>query len=123
MTAKEATSAYRLQQWTGLVCECKASGKTVTAWCAEQGIATKTYYYWQRRVRQAACEQLTLKEATGLPMTMTNGGPAFSEYRQPNRRENSAAVTLHLSGATVEIHNGADVSVIEGTLKALKSIC
>lgn len=123
MTAKEATSAYRLQQWTGLVCECKASGKTVTAWCAEQGIATKTYYYWQRRVRQAACEQLTLKEATGLPMTMTNGGPAFSEYRQPNRRENSAAITLHLSGATVEIHNGADVSVIEGTLKALKNIC
>ena len=68
MTVKETAHAYKLRQWTGLICDCKASGKTVTAWCAEQNINTKTYYYWQRRVREVACKQLSVQEAPSLPM-------------------------------------------------------
>ena len=123
MTAKEAAGTYRVLRWTELICECKASGKTITAWCAEHSINVKTYYYWQKRVRAAACEQLTLKEAAGLPAVPASEVPSFTEYRVPSRNISSAAVTLHLSGATMEIHNGADASVIESTLKALKNIC
>ena len=123
MTAKEATSAYRLRQWTELICECKASGKTVKAWCAEQSVCIKTYYYWQRRVREAACEQLTPKGVTDLTVVTANGLPAFAEYRIPHQNSDRAVVTVHLSGATMEIHNGADEEVIASTLRAIKSIC
>jgi len=123
MTVKETAHAYKLQQWTGLICDCKASGKTVTAWCAEQNINTKTYYYWQRRVREAACEQLAVQEAPSLPMVPIGDVPEFAEYRQPNLKEAGSAITLHISGAIVEIHNDADADVIASTLNALKNIC
>ena len=123
MTVKETAHAYKLRQWSELICECKASGKSVKLWCEEQGVCIKTYYYWQKRVRETACEQLPLKEATDLRVVPASEVPSFTEYRPPSRNGGSAAVTLHLSGSTVEINNGANASVIESTLKALKNIC
>lgn len=123
MTVKETVHAYKLRQWTGQICDCKASGKNVTAWCAEKNINIKTYYYWQRRVRAVACEQMAVQEAPGLPLSQIGAVPAFAEYRLPNREEPGPAITLHISGATVEIHNGADADVIADTLNALKNIC
>ena len=55
VTSKEATHLYRLQQWGEAVKDCKSSGKTVGAWCSEQGISKKSYYNWQKQVRDAAC--------------------------------------------------------------------
>ena len=67
MTSKEATHLYRLQQWGEAVKDCKSSGKTVAAWCSEQGISKKTYYNWQKIVRDAACKKLTLRQEAPLP--------------------------------------------------------
>ena len=120
MTVKETAHAYKLRQWTELICDCKASGKSVTEWCAEHSINVKTYYYWQKRVRVAACEKM---ETPRLPMVPMGGLPAFAEYRQTDCKEASSAITLHISGATIEIHNGADSSIIANTLNALKNIC
>ena len=45
---------YRLQSWTEIIRECQASGLTNKEFCAQRGIAEKTYYYWLRKVRTAA---------------------------------------------------------------------
>ena len=39
-----------LQLWRGRVMECRSSGKSIAAWCEENGINIKTYYFWQKRV-------------------------------------------------------------------------
>lgn len=120
MTAKETAQAYKLRQWMDLICDCKASGKSVKAWCDEHGICIKTYYYWQRRVRATVCEKM---EAPGLPMVSMSNVPAFAEYRQSDIKPADLAITLHISGATIKIHNGADASIIASTMNALKNIC
>ena len=43
-----------LAQWQQLVYDCRNSDMTVKAWCAENGISEKTYYYRQRKVWDAA---------------------------------------------------------------------
>ena len=48
----------RLRCWAEVINARNASGKTVKAWCAEQGISTKTYYYRQKMLRQEACQEL-----------------------------------------------------------------
>ena len=54
----KSTHAVRLEQWTKLVQCCADSGLTKKEWCIQNNIKLKTYYYWQRRVRNHA---LTLK--------------------------------------------------------------
>lgn len=35
----------RLEQWSGKFAACRGSGMTVRAWCHENSISGKTYYY------------------------------------------------------------------------------
>jgi len=123
MTVKEVTHAYHLQRWAELITDCKSSGKSIASWCSEQGVNTKTYYYWQRRVREKALGQMTARRAQSVQSVPVVGISAFAEYKLPAKTTSIAAVTLHLSFGTLEIHNGAEAGVIENTLMALRSLC
>ena len=45
-------AAQRVQIWAERIAECRSSGKSVRAWCRENEMSEKTYYYWQRRLYQ-----------------------------------------------------------------------
>lgn len=49
---------YRKQQWTEIIRERQESGLTVRDYCAQHGLAEKTYYYWLRKLRSAAAEAM-----------------------------------------------------------------
>ena len=46
----------QLQQWQQQIMDCRASGLTVGAWCEQNGMSKKTYYYHLRRVRESMIE-------------------------------------------------------------------
>ena len=48
------THKVRCEQWTKIIKECLASGMNKTAWCREHGISDKSFFYWQRRLREEA---------------------------------------------------------------------
>lgn len=47
---------YRLQNWAQIIRERQESGLTNKEFCTQRGIPEKKYYYWLRRVREAAAE-------------------------------------------------------------------
>jgi transposase-like protein len=47
---------YRLQNWTQIIRERQESGLTNKEFCTQRGIPEKKYYYWLRKVREAAAE-------------------------------------------------------------------
>ena len=53
----EIRQQVRLNQWSAMVQEREDSGLSVKAFCKQAGIATKTYYYRLRRLREAAIKQ------------------------------------------------------------------
>ena len=48
--------AYRAQQWEIVVQECAASGLSNREFCRQRGIAEKSFYYWQRKLRRQIVE-------------------------------------------------------------------
>lgn len=46
----------QLQQWQQQIMDCRSSGLTVGAWCEQNGMSKKTYYYHLRRVRERMIE-------------------------------------------------------------------
>jgi len=126
MDVQKATHEIRLQQWIGIIKECRDSGKTVKNWCEENGISEKSYFYWQRRAREAACQELTAYQEQRVTKTEPNDTniPVFTECRIPeDHHAGGAAITIHLSGAVVEIHHGAEASIVESILHALRASC
>lgn len=51
------THKIRREQWTSIIKECLASGMSKTAWCREHGISDKSFFYWQRRLREDAYKE------------------------------------------------------------------
>jgi len=50
---------YRLSYWAKIISDRKESGLSIKAFCENAGFHTNSYYYWQRKLREAACSQLT----------------------------------------------------------------
>ena len=42
--AQELKLAFRMQEWSAWIAECRRSGVSVRIWCNEQGISEKTNY-------------------------------------------------------------------------------
>ena len=71
MSIKDSTREYRLSQWLPLIKDCRNSGMKVKDWCRQNNSNEKRYYYWQRKVREAATESLPVakKQATFVQLS------------------------------------------------------
>lgn len=99
--------------------QCRNSGKTVEAWCAEHGIGRKTYYY---RLRQV-CDAIPESKLASLPMAPLEK-PVFAELAPGDRAEGkNAVITVRVAGMEIQIPNGAEARTIEATLRAVSRIC
>ena len=58
MNTREIAEEYRLSHWAGIMQERKESGLSVRAFCKNAGFHENSYFYWQRRLREATCEEL-----------------------------------------------------------------
>lgn len=124
MDTKETTRTYRLKQWTEIIRECHASGQTVAAWCEAHDVNSKSYYYWLRRVRAAACESLPVVQKKNDLSSLINSDKAvFAQIPLTDTEITDASVVLRLNGAILEIRNGASDKVIENTLRAIRNLC
>ena len=50
------THQVRAEHWARILNECMNSGMSKTAWCRENGISEKQFFYWQRILRREAYE-------------------------------------------------------------------
>lgn len=120
MNTREVTKNYRLNQWTEIIRECRSSGQTVKAWCADHDINPKTYYYWLRRVREAACQALQPLGENSLIVPMNI--PKSAAGTDPATTESSSNITLRFGSVTLELRNNASATLIENTLRALQNV-
>jgi len=65
MDTKAMATQVRLSHWAGIMRERTESGRNIRSWCREKGISEKTYYYWQRKLRKAACGQFAETKPAG----------------------------------------------------------
>lgn len=125
MDTQKVTQEYRMNQWMGIVRECRESGQTVISWCKEHEIDTRKYYYWLQKIRVAACKVLPPinKEGSIVPLethdsslsTMVKGTHVYKETSVPD-------IVIRLGPAVLEIHNNATASLIENAIKALSNV-
>jgi transposase-like protein len=92
INTREIAKEYRLSHWAQVMQERAASGKSIKEFCKHIGICGNTYFYWQRRLREAACEHLN----TTQPASRTCGKASKAERPQkPVAAPNFAEVIVY----------------------------
>jgi len=80
MNTKDYTAEYRLTHWARIMRERKESGLSVRAYCEQAGFHENTYFYWQKRLRETACEEYERIQHNTASLT-----PVFAEVKMPGR--------------------------------------
>ena len=102
-------AAQRVELWAERIAECRGSGMSVRAWCRENEISEKAYYYWQRRLYQQTVSTTEAVSFAEIPRGIQTG-----QY-------SGAAAKISVSGATIEVYPGADAQIIQAILQTLQS--
>lgn len=121
MDIKEATYQYRLNKWTEIVRECRSSGQTITDWCLEHNVSKNSYFYWLKRIRQAACDALPSLN-TGNNQIVPLNIPTDGIGNNPKDQETSPAMLLHFGSITLELYNNTSAALIENTIRVLQHV-
>ena len=98
---------YRLQQWAKIADECSKSGMTNKDFCISRGLSEKNYYYWLRRLREAAADAL---------------GPQLVEVNFNDNTEKSGALNMRYREADLMISSDTSAEVLYTTLQVLKKL-
>ena len=102
----QVRNAYRLEQWKQIVQECQKSGLSNKAYCEQQGISEKTYYYWLRKLRTAAVEQAAPQIVELAPEGDGEREELYIRYR----------------GAELTLPRGKDIDAIASVLRSLQQL-
>jgi len=114
MDTRQVAHEVRRQQWALVIQEHRESGLTVREFCRTHEIKEKTFYYWQRRLREAVCENLALGGETAMMPA-----PSFTEVRIPVENSCKDVIRVRLDDAEVEIGGDVSPAAIEAVLRTL----
>ena len=101
MNTRENAEEYRLSHWAEIIKERSESGASIKKYCEDIGINESSYYYWLKKLRDAACEGLTKIQSKQQALTL----PVFTEVKLPalQQSEQSAPCSVHQNQVCVEI--------------------
>ena len=114
----EIRQQVRLNQWSAMVRKREDSGLSVKAFCKQAGIATKTYYYRLRRLREA-----TIRQAQSGAVQATMSQPELVQYTPPTGYVPDPApqsIVIRTSSTTVEIPMNTNPEVVAAAVSFLK---
>jgi len=121
MDTRAIAKEYRSMHWTKIMREHKESGQSIKEFCASIGIAQNVFYYWQRKLREAACQELlpVLQEKAKKEI-IPNGWAVCSVADNPST---GGAVSIEIGKSKVTAGVDVNLELLKNVCRALMSIC
>ena len=120
MDTREIATEYRMSQWAQILRERKESGLSVRAYCKTAGIHENKYFYWQKKLREAACEdiQKTTPKETGAAAP---NGWAICEIEKAETERGTVYIEIGKSRITVTADT--DRALLSKACQVLVELC
>lgn len=112
----QITHDVRRATWQSIIKQCQERPEhtTVKQWCLENGIREKSYYYWLRKFRKEAAEQMLVPAAVTKPSPVTFAEIPFTC--------SSDSCTKTVSDAVLPVHSTAVLKYRELTIAVTNDI-
>jgi hypothetical protein len=108
MDTRQIAKDFRLSHWAEILSQRRESGLNVKEYCEREGIRQNRYFYWQKKLREAACEQVAGSQADYNGTTLVP--PGFTEARLQNPYGLSSLGSTR-DGAIHFVYAGVHVSI------------
>ena len=118
-----------MAQWAQIIQDRKVSGENVKAYCQSRGLSRDAYFYWQRKLKEAACEQFMVMENEPKQTELIATGFAevkVGERKEDYRREGHVAggqLSIEVPGIKILADGCYPVGQLAYLLRELVSPC
>lgn len=113
----KSTHQIRCEQWLRIISECAKSGMNKTAWCKANGISDKSFFYWQRILRNESYLE-TVTNATPAVFPHSSDEITFVEVKADTYAKTPSPgftpdVVIHAGHMTVELSNRVSPALLQ----------
>ena len=117
MKTRDIAAEYRLSHWAEIVQNRSQKGLSIRAYCAETGIHENTYFYWQRKLREAAGAQ-----TAGLPAPNALAPKGWTALSVRADSANPHSLIVEAGGCRVHVQANTDTALLARVCQALKAL-
>ena len=110
----KAKNEFRTKQWIEIIKRCQSSGENASAWCRQNNVSIKSYFYWLRKFREKACNNKL------VPVEKPKQSIVPVPYQKDS---NTKYITINAANVSVDIYEGSNKTDIENVLSILGLIC
>lgn len=111
MNTREIAAEYRLAHWADIMKDRLASDLSVKDFCKTAGFHENVYYYWQRKLREAA----------GSEKSLVPNGWTICESAGPTSKGSSLAIEI--GGYRLHVEAETDPELLAKVCRVLKALC
>ena len=123
VNTREIAKEYRLSHWARIMRERNESGLSIKAFCAQSGIGANVFFYWQRKLREAAAQEMLAVEASGADTPNALVPRGWAEAVGNSDTPNDGGLTIRVGGAEICVKPGFDEKLLSSVCKTLSSLC
>jgi putative transposase len=117
MDTRKVAKEYRLSQWAQIIQARIESGKSIKDFCEEAGVNKNAYFYWQRKLREAACKGLT--EANESKEIVPGGWVRLSPIK-PQYADDG--ISIEINGCQITVKGNTDLKLLKNVCGVLRSL-
>lgn len=116
MNAYEMKQQVSMQKWQQIILDQKATGMSVDAYCEKESLSRNSFYYWQRKIRDAACTALEASDTNEVAKRRDE--PVFTKIELP-ARNTSSGITIKTTDSEINIAPDSDPAHVRIIMEAL----
>lgn len=111
----QTTHDIRRTTWLSIITECQQRPTNITAkqWLADNGIKEKSYYYWLRKFRKEACNQMQFPD---IQYSSHTTDVSFAEIHipayEPKNNVGHTVATVRFNGIAIDITANISESLV-----------
>jgi len=102
--------------WRERIKECRQSGLTVKAWCLQNELTDKAYYYWMKRFKVLDQEEVIDNTFVEIPLLLDSKSKSHENFPV------NTGLTLSFGSYSINIPNEFNPDTLEKIVKVLQKL-
>ncbi len=120
MNTNKIAVEYRLAHWAQIMRERQESGLSIKQFCKNAGFHPNIYFYWQRKLREAACRELV---PAGQETRQLSSAPSGWVACVKPETKVPSPLTIEIGQYKVHVGQAADAEQLAKVCRVLSAIC
>jgi hypothetical protein len=121
MNTREIAAEYRMSQWAQALQERAAKGETLGEFCRRIGVSQNAYFYWQRKLRAAAVNQI-VREPTEASEALVPSGWAQVGAVSESHEAETGTLSVEIGKCRVMVSENTKPEMLAKVCKVLVSL-